>query len=346
LEKTYAYSPCGETEEGYTQEGTPFLYQDDYLDPSTSLYHMQARWYDPQSSLFSSPDPQMGEAQDPSLRYPYAYCAGDPIGNSDPTGMYYDPSIIEGIKNNPEADYIINVLGYDTVASYYISMYGIENVAKRNFPRLDMRARARSQQAAAPPEVPKDEKLFGLLALLDPANRSYLLDLKDERSETEDNNAYGLTDEEETNFKKWFENNFDYPQERKEQAQDVARMMYISYLELAGSDLAHEITQKSGNSLLGGIIAGITVFAAPFTGGWSLAASVPALAYSYGESYQSWKALKTAHDFGLISDRQYYSRSFLSCSSYFPVIGIFSNTMNYLWDLCQGRDKNVPRTAV
>ena len=102
LSRTYAYSPCGETEEGYTQEGTPFLYQDDYLDPSTSLYHMQARWYDPQSSLFSSTDPQMGEAQDPSLRYPYAYCAGDPIGNSDPTGKAIGGRIIRGGNPGPD----------------------------------------------------------------------------------------------------------------------------------------------------------------------------------------------------------------------------------------------------
>jgi hypothetical protein len=47
---------------------------------------MQARWYDPSTSLFTSEDPQMGDAADPSLRSPYAYCADDPVFNSDPTG--------------------------------------------------------------------------------------------------------------------------------------------------------------------------------------------------------------------------------------------------------------------
>ncbi|MBC7247854.1 MAG: RHS repeat-associated core domain-containing protein [Actinobacteria bacterium] len=84
--RTYAYSPYGETEEGYAEEGTPFLFQDDYLDPGTSLYHMQARWYDPASSSFLSPDPEMGEASDPQARLPYAYCGGDPVYNSDPEG--------------------------------------------------------------------------------------------------------------------------------------------------------------------------------------------------------------------------------------------------------------------
>ncbi|MBC7247849.1 MAG: RHS repeat-associated core domain-containing protein [Actinobacteria bacterium] len=90
--RTYAYSPYGETEEGYSEEGTPFLFQDDYLDPETSLYHMQARWYDPCSSSFLSPDPEMGEASDPQARLPYAYCAGDPVYNSDPSGR----RLIEG----------------------------------------------------------------------------------------------------------------------------------------------------------------------------------------------------------------------------------------------------------
>ena len=86
LAQTYAYEPYGEMEEEYTSEGTPFLFQDDYLDPATDLYQMQARWYDPQAALFTSQDPAMGDATDPTLRYPYAYCAGDPVYNSDPSG--------------------------------------------------------------------------------------------------------------------------------------------------------------------------------------------------------------------------------------------------------------------
>jgi len=62
LAQTYAYEPYGEMEEDYSAGGTPFLYQVDYRDPSTDLYQMQARWYDPQAALFTSPDPAMGDA--------------------------------------------------------------------------------------------------------------------------------------------------------------------------------------------------------------------------------------------------------------------------------------------
>ncbi|MBC7247851.1 MAG: RHS repeat-associated core domain-containing protein [Actinobacteria bacterium] len=114
--RTYAYSPYGETEEGYSEEGTPFLFQDDYLDPETSLYHMQARWYDPCSSSFLSPDPEMGEAQDPQARLPYAYCAGDPVYNSDPSGRTYMGDEDDEINKTPLGR-LAALLGYSSVAA-------------------------------------------------------------------------------------------------------------------------------------------------------------------------------------------------------------------------------------
>lgn len=59
-------------EQDYSSEGTPYLYQDDYLDFFTSFYDMQARWYDPGTALFISMDPEMGDAADPQTRAPYA----------------------------------------------------------------------------------------------------------------------------------------------------------------------------------------------------------------------------------------------------------------------------------
>ncbi len=84
---TYAYEPFGEMEDGYSAGGTPFLFQDDYLDQITSFYQMQARWYSPDTALFLSTDPKMGDAGDPSLRSPYAYCADDPVYNADASGQ-------------------------------------------------------------------------------------------------------------------------------------------------------------------------------------------------------------------------------------------------------------------
>jgi RHS repeat-associated protein/uncharacterized repeat protein (TIGR01451 family) len=109
LASTYAYEPYGEMEEGYAAEGTPFLYQDDYRDPATDLYQMQARWYDPQAATFTSTDPALGDASDPMLRYPYAYCAGDPVYNSDPSGRRLDPG--GGTSSSSTGSTIVQIIG-------------------------------------------------------------------------------------------------------------------------------------------------------------------------------------------------------------------------------------------
>jgi RHS repeat-associated protein len=95
LSDAYAYTPFGEMEDGFSPDGTPFLYQDDYRDPATELYQMQARWYDPNSARFLSLDPKMGDASDPLRRLPYAYCAGDPVYNSDPSGASFLSGVLD-----------------------------------------------------------------------------------------------------------------------------------------------------------------------------------------------------------------------------------------------------------
>jgi RHS repeat-associated protein len=79
---TYAYGPTG-LPRGTTTEAAPqpHRYTGAYLDP-TGLYKMGHRYYDPQLGRFTQPDPSGQETN------PYLYAAGDPINNSDPTGLY------------------------------------------------------------------------------------------------------------------------------------------------------------------------------------------------------------------------------------------------------------------
>ncbi|MFF1306513.1 RHS repeat-associated core domain-containing protein [Streptomyces sp. NPDC058307] len=76
---TYAYGPYGEAR---TNTGTqqPYRYAGTYLDP-TGLYKMGARYYDPNLGRFTQPDPSGKE------RNPYLYAGGDPVNNTDPTGL-------------------------------------------------------------------------------------------------------------------------------------------------------------------------------------------------------------------------------------------------------------------
>jgi RHS repeat-associated protein len=78
---TYAYGPTG-LPRGTTTEAAPqpFRYSGAYLDP-TGLYKMGARYYDPQLGRFTQPDPSGQETN------PYLYTAGDPVNQTDPTGL-------------------------------------------------------------------------------------------------------------------------------------------------------------------------------------------------------------------------------------------------------------------
>ncbi|MEU8294611.1 RHS repeat-associated core domain-containing protein [Streptomyces pseudogriseolus] len=84
---TYAYGPTG-TPRGTTTEAVPqpYRYAGAYADP-TGLYKMGHRYYDPALGRFTQPDPSGQEAN------PYLYAAGDPINNSDPTGLFSWPDV-------------------------------------------------------------------------------------------------------------------------------------------------------------------------------------------------------------------------------------------------------------
>ncbi len=54
-----------------------------FQDPATGLIYMRERWYDPRTGTFMTPDP--AGTRDSSN--PYAYCGGDPVNCTDPTGL-------------------------------------------------------------------------------------------------------------------------------------------------------------------------------------------------------------------------------------------------------------------
>jgi RHS repeat-associated protein len=51
------------------------------------LVWLGARWYDPATRSFLSPDPLPGTAGRPWASNPYSYAANDPVNHSDPTGL-------------------------------------------------------------------------------------------------------------------------------------------------------------------------------------------------------------------------------------------------------------------
>jgi RHS repeat-associated protein len=61
----------------------PFLYTGQYQDPTTSLYNLRARNYDPTTSRFTTPDPLAPQSHAST----YTYTANNPLTYTDPSGM-------------------------------------------------------------------------------------------------------------------------------------------------------------------------------------------------------------------------------------------------------------------
>ena len=78
-------------DESTNAEHTPYLFTGKELDEETSLYYHGARYYDPPTSQFISPDPLL--SRDPhktisqaSALSLYAYADNYPLRNNDPPG--------------------------------------------------------------------------------------------------------------------------------------------------------------------------------------------------------------------------------------------------------------------
>ncbi|WP_329014131.1 RHS repeat-associated core domain-containing protein [Streptomyces sp. NBC_00690] len=93
---TYAYEPRGVKRSTTTETvPQPYRFAAGYQDP-TGLYHYAARYYDPHTSRFTSPDPSGQE------KNPYLYAEGDPVNRIDPTGLISIGGALEGLGKSSD----------------------------------------------------------------------------------------------------------------------------------------------------------------------------------------------------------------------------------------------------
>ncbi|WP_372514924.1 RHS repeat-associated core domain-containing protein [Streptomyces ortus] len=81
---TYSYSPRGVTRAATTEKAglsQPYRFAGGHQDP-TGMYHLGARYYDPNIGRFTQPVPSGQE------KNPYLYAEGDPVNRIDPTGLF------------------------------------------------------------------------------------------------------------------------------------------------------------------------------------------------------------------------------------------------------------------
>ncbi|WP_444545478.1 RHS repeat-associated core domain-containing protein [Streptomyces xanthochromogenes] len=76
---TYTYSPRGVARTTTEAVPQPYRFAGGHQDP-TGLYHLGARYYDPNTGRFTQPDPSGQE------KNPYLYAEGDPVNRIDPRG--------------------------------------------------------------------------------------------------------------------------------------------------------------------------------------------------------------------------------------------------------------------
>lgn len=96
---TYEYSDYGETISRTGNSYNPFLYTGQELDSELGMYHLRARHYSAPLGRFLARDP-IGHSGGANL---YAYCGGDPINFSDPSGLCKRSQLkIKGSKADKE----------------------------------------------------------------------------------------------------------------------------------------------------------------------------------------------------------------------------------------------------
>lgn len=83
LESSRIYNDYGQVEHTFGTTNIPYGWQGQRVDSVTGLHYMRNRWYDSNSCKFTARDP---------IRYGaglnmYAFCSGDPINHTDPSGL-------------------------------------------------------------------------------------------------------------------------------------------------------------------------------------------------------------------------------------------------------------------
>ena len=89
---SYTYDEYGETTEHQKDAENPFYneicYTAGVYDDTTKLYYLNARYYSPEAGTFLTQDTYRGSRSRTSTLNYYAYCAGNPISYTDPTGHW------------------------------------------------------------------------------------------------------------------------------------------------------------------------------------------------------------------------------------------------------------------
>ncbi len=83
---TYAYDAFGNVLDRTGTAVNDYQFTGDAVDANLGIYYLRARYYDPVTGRFMSPDPAQGDRFDPVTLHRYLYANLDPVNWLDPSG--------------------------------------------------------------------------------------------------------------------------------------------------------------------------------------------------------------------------------------------------------------------
>lgn len=83
---TYTYDAYGNLLGSAGSSENAYLFAGEQRDLETGLDYLRARYYDPSTGRFISPDAYEGTLSDPISQHDYQYAHGNPVVNTDPSG--------------------------------------------------------------------------------------------------------------------------------------------------------------------------------------------------------------------------------------------------------------------
>lgn len=146
--KSYTYDAYGNTSSSDTFVNS-FAYTGTVIDTETGLYYMNARYYDPETGRFISEDTYRGDGE--VFWHLYAYCHGDPVNYTDPTGhVEIDRRSEDGVFVARQRaamlkvyfkiyfdSYEKNYQNYERLTKIYIKIYNIQSFIKVRNVQID-----------------------------------------------------------------------------------------------------------------------------------------------------------------------------------------------------------------
>jgi len=115
---TYLYDAFGNLLSKTGTTANDFLYTGEQYDANTGFYYLRARYMNPSTGTFTSPDAYAGTIFDPVSLHKYLYANANPVMNRDPSGYY---TIADGVVTFS----IVEILAAAVVCVGFVAILGI-----------------------------------------------------------------------------------------------------------------------------------------------------------------------------------------------------------------------------